>query len=170
MTPNDIPNLSEVLAALKAGTATFDDVREAARRHRFSTIDTKVRSVQELAERWEYAPVAGSFRDPIEVLRWGKVLTKEQVDVLREEARFLPVPTPANVAALAREYLRGEVDWDSVLRLAAATTFTRGEPEVYGRDNSLDLDSWKDTVGLISHLPYEKRKQLRATAKFVDGQ
>ena len=40
MTPNDIPNLSEVLAAFKAGTATFDDVREAARRHRFSTIDT----------------------------------------------------------------------------------------------------------------------------------
>ena len=161
------PNLSEVLAAFKAGTATFDDVREAARRHRFSTIDTKVRSVQELAKRWEYAPVAGSFRDTIEVLRWGKVLTKEQVDVLREEARFLPVPTPANVAALARGYLRGEVDWDSVLRLAAATTFTRGEPEVYGTDPGFDPDSWKDTVGLVFKLPHDKLKELRAAAKFV---
>ena len=84
-------NMEAIKAAfqqLKAGTGSFDQLKAAVMEHDFTVIDTKVRSVQELAERWDYAPVAGSFRDTIEVLRWGKVLTKEQVEELRAVARL----------------------------------------------------------------------------------
>ena len=55
-------NMEAIKAAiqqLKIGTGSFEQLKAEVMKHDFTTIDTKVRSVQELAERWEYAPVAG---------------------------------------------------------------------------------------------------------------
>ena len=74
---------------------------------------------------------------------------------------------PVEVAEAAREFLRGGVTWEEVVKLASETTFTAGEPEVYGTDPGFDPESWKDTVGLVFKLPHDKLKELRAAAKFV---
>lgn len=157
------PGLGDALAALQAGVATFPTLREAVKRHRFSRIDTR-RAVDDAFADFTITP--GSFRDTIEALYWERVLTKEQIKELRPLARFLPAPTPENVAALAREHLAGDLDWESVLRLAADTTFTKNEPELHGTDNSIDPTSWEDTVGLILALPDDELQELRAVARF----
>jgi hypothetical protein len=78
----------DALAALKAGTGDYEAVKAAVEQARFATRPT-ARSVDELAESWDYRPVPDSFTDTVTVARWQKILTPEQHEELKGMARFV---------------------------------------------------------------------------------
>lgn len=75
--------------------------------------------------------------------------------------------TPADVVKKIKEFLSGAAEWDEVKALVAETTFTHREKPEFGRDDSIDAESWEDTVGLIFKLPTDKEAELKKLAKFV---
>lgn len=78
--------VQNAVAGIRAGTGTYEALKDAVRGHTFTSVQSDVRSLRDLANNWEFAPTEGSFRDTIEILYWEKVLTEEQVEELREIA------------------------------------------------------------------------------------
>lgn len=72
--------------------------------------------------------------------------------------------TPKEVVRRIEAYLDGAATWDEVKALVAETTFTHREKPEFGRDDSIDAESWEDTVGLIFKLPTDKETELKKLA------
>lgn len=84
----NVQAVRDALAALKAGTGDYEAVKAAVTQARFATRPT-ARSMDDLAEAWDYKPVPDSFTDTVTVARWQKVLTPEQHNELKGMARFV---------------------------------------------------------------------------------
>lgn len=78
----------DALAALERGEGDYEAVKTAVQAARFATRPT-ARTMDDLAEAWDYRPVPDSFTDTVTVARWRKVLTPEQHAELKGLARFV---------------------------------------------------------------------------------
>lgn len=77
------------LKAMKAGTGTFDSVKEAVAAFEFASRPPPPRTLESLLDedQADYTPVPDSFRDTVFVAMFDGTLTRAQFDELREIAR-----------------------------------------------------------------------------------
>ena len=78
------------LKALKAGTGTFEAVKNAMAGFEFQPLPTYPCTLAGLFEQEEYVVVPDSFRDTVFVAMFEGAITREQFDELRELAKYRP--------------------------------------------------------------------------------
>lgn len=93
---HNVQAVRDAIEAMRTGSGDFEAVRAAVQDARFVVRPT-ARSEDDLADNWDYQPLDDSFTDTVEVARWRKVLTPEQVGELRTMAQFV-APEPSRTA------------------------------------------------------------------------
>jgi hypothetical protein len=93
---HNVQAVRDAIEAIRTGSGDFEALRSAVQGARFAVRPT-ARSEDDLAENWDYQPLDDSFTDTVEVARWRKIITPEQVGELRKMAQFV-APEPSRTA------------------------------------------------------------------------
>lgn len=95
-TGTNVQAVRDALEAMRTGTGTYEEVKEAVRAALFVP-RRPLATMDEIAENWDYRPVRDSFTDTVSAARWQKVLTPEQERELKGMARFASPDQPQEV-------------------------------------------------------------------------
>lgn len=97
-TGENVQAVRDALEAMRTGQGDYEAVKAAVQNARFAVRPT-ARSTDELADNWDYRPLEDSFTDTVQVARWRKVITPEQLGELRQMAQFVG-PEPSRSGAV----------------------------------------------------------------------
>jgi len=84
----NVQPVRDAIEALRQGTGSYADLKTAVQGAQFA-IRPSARSLDELADRWDYVPVPDSFTDTVSAAQWQRVLTRDQVKELQGLAHFV---------------------------------------------------------------------------------